>query len=58
MGVYPTTFARGDDLNPLGGDIEGSDRQEKPESGKSADRANLGLLEISSVGWVIEKRFF
>ena len=56
MGVNPTTFARGDDRHALGGDIEGGDRQEKPEAGEGTNRANLRFLEIPSVGLVIEKR--
>jgi hypothetical protein len=58
MGVNPGPFARGDDLDALGGDIEGGDGEEKPETREGTDRANLGLLEIPSVGLVIEERLF
>jgi len=57
MGVNPATFASGDHLNPLGSDLQSGDRQEKPESGEGAEVANLGFLEIPTVGLVIEKRF-
>jgi hypothetical protein len=39
----------------LGGDIESGDRQEEPEPGEGADRANLGFLEIPAIGLVIEE---
>lgn len=56
MGVDPATFACGDYLDALAGDIQGGDRQEEPESGEGTDRANLGFLQVPTVGLVIEKR--
>ena len=55
MGVNPATFASGDDLDALGGDIQGGDCQEEPEAREGRDGANLGFLEIPTVGLVIEK---
>lgn len=56
MGVNPATFASGDHLDPLSGNIQGGDRQKEPEPGESAEVANFGFLEIPTVGLVIEKR--
>ena len=56
MGVNPATFAHGDHLNPLGGDIQGSDRQEEPEAREGRNGANLRFLKIPAVGLVIKKR--
>jgi hypothetical protein len=44
MGVYPAPFTRGDDLDALGGDVEGGDGQEKPKAGEGAEVGNVGLL--------------
>lgn len=43
MGVYPAPFTRGDDLDALGGDVEGGDGQEKPKAGEGAEVGNVGL---------------
>ncbi len=58
MGINPTTFTASDDLDALGSDVEGGHSQEEPEAREGTDRANLRLLEIPPVGWVVEKGLF
>ncbi|WOD37326.1 hypothetical protein [Nodosilinea sp. E11] len=55
MGVKPVTFASRDYLDPLGGGIQGGDRQEESEPGEGADSWNLRFLEFPTVGLVVEK---
>jgi hypothetical protein len=61
IGALVMLFARrhhGFRVNALGGDVEGSDGQEKPEAREGAEIANLRLLEIPPIGLVVKERLY
>lgn len=56
VGVNAATLTGLDDLNALSREIKRSNSEKKPKTRESADRANLGLLEIPASRLVVEKR--